>query len=92
MYAAFRELDPSRYGEPEYRLDGELSGVQWADWSLDGGLLVATVDGRLQVRDGEKVRWEVDLADDVPDPQPPPAEAAGWGPPEPRDGAGGTPR
>jgi hypothetical protein len=78
-YAAFRELDTDRYGEPAYRLDDEqLPGVHWADWSPDGRLLVATADGRLQVRDGGSVRWEADLSDEVPDPQPPPADAARW--------------
>jgi hypothetical protein len=83
MYAAFRELDPSRYGDPVYRLAGdggyELPGVQWADWSADGRLLVATLDGRLQVRDGTEVTWETSLAEMSPDPQPAPPEARRWG-------------
>lgn len=61
-YAAFRSFDMARYVEPVYRLDGDgerdepLDGVQWADWSADGRLLVATLDGRLQVRDGESTQ------------------------------------
>jgi hypothetical protein len=35
-----------------YRVGGvELAGVQWADWSGDGRLLVATTAGELQTRD-----------------------------------------
>jgi len=33
-----------------------LEGVQWADWDPRGRLLVATVDGRLQIRDVD-TRW-----------------------------------
>lgn len=81
-FAAFRTFDVTRYGEPVYRLDGdELPGVRWADWSADGRLLVATADGRLQVRDGDAghdVRWESDLSSQSPDPRPPPAEATRW--------------
>lgn len=81
-YAAFRSFDMALYGEPVYRLVGDrdhpLEGVQWADWSADGRLLVATLDGRIQVRDGESVRWEQDLSVLSPDPQPPPAEAGRW--------------
>ena len=49
--------------------------AQWADWTVDGRLLVATTAGELQVRDGAEV---VDLAGLEPDPRPPPAEAARW--------------
>ena len=59
-----------------------LVDVQWADWDPSGRLLVATCDGRLQVRDAEgpdsAVSWEVDLSADEPDPQPPPDEARRW--------------
>ena len=81
-FAAFRTFDVERYGEPLYRLDGdELAGVRWADWSGDGRLLVATADGRLQVRDGRDgrtVRWETDVRGLAPDPRPAPPEAASW--------------
>lgn len=77
--AAYRSGDVRRYGAPEYALDDEpLAGVQWADWSPDGRLLVATDDGRLQVRQGGEVAWETDLSGLSPDPQPPPAEADRW--------------
>ena len=60
----------------------ELPDVQWADWSRDGRLLVATTDGRLQVRVGDprdlEVVWETDLARLHPDPQPAPSEASRW--------------
>jgi hypothetical protein len=59
-----------------------LPDVQWADWSADGRLLVATTDGRLQVRAGDphalEVVWEADLTPFEPDPQPAPREAAQW--------------
>lgn len=82
-YAAFRSFDSRTYGAPDYRLDGvSLDGVQWADWTADGRLLVATVDGRLQVRDdgatGWETGWETDLAALAPDPQPPPSDARHW--------------
>ena len=81
-YAAFRAFDRQRYGAPDYRLDGRpVPDVQWADWAPGGALLVATADGRLQVRAGDdplRVTWEVDLAADAPDPQPPPPEAREW--------------
>ena len=59
-----------------------LTGVQWADWDHDGRLLVATTDGKLQVRHYSETRlsviFEVSLADLVPSPSPPPAEAHRW--------------
>jgi hypothetical protein len=83
-FAAFRD---SRNYDPEvwYALEegGDLrflEDAQWADWDASGRLLVATRQGRLQVRDpdGSRVRWELDLAGDDPDPQPPPDEARVW--------------
>ncbi len=80
-FAAFRSMRNFR-SEVLYELDGagELEGVQWADWSPEGHLLVATVDGRLQVRasDGLAVGWEHDLSVLEPDPTPPPPEASSW--------------
>jgi hypothetical protein len=66
--------------------DGDLlplDDVQWADWSADGRLLVATVDGRLEVREGDArgvavVSEVADLAALRPDPQAPPADAFHW--------------
>jgi hypothetical protein len=84
-FAAHRALEPQRYSPPEYALDdgseqSVLEGAWWADWSHDGDLLIATADGRLQVRDadGATVRWEHSLDGRAPDPQPPPPEAAHW--------------
>ena len=60
---------------------GHLDDVQWADWDARGRLLIATVDGRLQIRDieaGGAVPWEADEAAHTPDPTPPPAEARLW--------------
>jgi hypothetical protein len=60
-----------------------LVDVQWADWSHDGRLLVATDDGRLQIctleRGAARVpTFEADLAAMSPDPAPPPAWAHDW--------------
>jgi hypothetical protein len=76
---AFRS-GPAGWWQPAlYAVDDQvLDDVQWADWSADGRLLVATVDGRLQVLDGQTVSWEVDLAALSPDPQPPPELATRW--------------
>jgi hypothetical protein len=77
--AAFRSGPAGWWQRALYALDDEpLEDVQWADWSADGRLLVATVDGRLQVRDGSAVSGEVDLAALTPDPQPPPPLATRW--------------
>ena len=79
--AAFRGL-PDWFEPPLYALgDDVVVDVQWADWAPDGRLLVATVDGRLQVRSGrlrDDIDWELDLAGLAPDPQPPPPEATDW--------------
>jgi hypothetical protein len=88
-YAAIRELHGVRT-DVRYELDraGEsihLENVQWADWDIRGRLLVATDDGRLQIRDVASdtsepgiVEWEVDEGALAPDPTPPPPEAADW--------------
>jgi hypothetical protein len=54
--------------------------VQWAEWDPGGRLLVATDDGRLQIRDvvDGSVQWEADESALGPDPTPPPAEASIW--------------
>ena len=76
--AAVRGL-PGGFEPPLYALGDEvLVDAQWADWTVDGRLLVATTAGDLQVRDGAEVVWREDLAGLEPDPQPPPAEAARW--------------
>jgi hypothetical protein len=81
-YAAFRTMEPERFGESSYSIDNGsgpqiLEDVQWADWSADGRLLVATKAGQLQWRDGDgrEVRWETDLAALTPERTPPPPEA-----------------
>jgi len=67
-----------RVGDTEHA----LTGAQWADWDAGGRLLVATTDGRLQIRPGSPrdstVVWETDLAPLEPDPQPPPSQASQW--------------
>jgi hypothetical protein len=55
-----------------------LDDVQWAEWSHDGRLLVATNDGRLQVRQGNDVTWELDVSGDKPSPRPAPDDAHQW--------------
>jgi hypothetical protein len=79
-YAAIRELHGIRT-DVRYELHSgddarHLDDVQWADWDAGGRLLVATLDGRLQIRsvDGS-VTWEVDEAALSPDPAPPPRDA-----------------
>jgi len=88
-YAAFRDMQPS-WGPPRYavgsedgtRRDVDLADVQWADWDRRGRLLVATVNGDLQVRedatDARSVVWRQDLAEMRPSPVEPPAEAGRW--------------
>jgi hypothetical protein len=86
-FAAFRSSMPGETKAVRYDvLDGggvrPLEDVQWADWDAAGRLLVATLDGRLQVRDidaaGAAVRWELDLSGLTPDPTPPPDVARRW--------------
>ena len=89
-YAAFREMSQDFWGADDlyYALSIEqrervLADVQWADWNSEGKLLVATVGGKLQIRelqdlDNEKVTFEVDLAPGKPDPKPAPDWARDW--------------
>lgn len=78
-YAAFRTMP--RWNDPaEYAIEhaGDLivlDDAQWADWDRNGRLLVATLDGRVQIRTfdgGQGVVWEEDLSVLQPDPQPAP--------------------
>jgi hypothetical protein len=83
-FAAFREGAPKVVayeivtGEQVTALDD----AQWADWDAAGRLLVATRDGRLQVRElserGSRVLSEANAAAETPRPQAPPAEALRW--------------
>jgi len=86
-FAAFRSVVPGGAKDVHYDVaeDGRvhpLPGMQWADWHTDGRLLLATVDGRLQIArwsaDGVDVETEVDVGRLVPDPAPPPAVARRW--------------
>ncbi|PYM28392.1 MAG: hypothetical protein DMD80_12200 [Candidatus Rokuibacteriota bacterium] len=82
-FAAFRSGVPgeSLYAIVENGRERWLEGVQWADWDAEGRLLIATEDGRLQIRDGADaatVAWEHDLAGLTPAPAPPPEEARRW--------------
>ena len=59
-----------------------LDDAQWADWDADGRLLVATRDGRLQIRElstsGSRVVSEANPAAETPHPKAPPTEALRW--------------
>jgi hypothetical protein len=57
-----------------------VEGAQWADWTPDGNLAVATQGGALQIRDGmgERVLRESVLTEAQPQPTPAPAWAAEW--------------
>ena len=86
-FAAFRSSLPGERQDVHYELVDdaaitELADVQWADWDAKGRLLVATTDGRLQVRAwsraGCATRSEVDLRAFAPSPSPPPKEAYRW--------------
>ena len=85
-YAAFRGnpafRNPARYtlvrdGGPE-----SLTGVQWADWDERGRLLVATEEGRIQMRaltpEGFTPVFDEDLAERKPTPTPAPEWAREW--------------
>jgi hypothetical protein len=84
-YAAVRDSLDWVGREIHYEVVGNddrqaLGEAQWADWSLDGRLLVATHDGRLQIRDGSAltVRWETDLHTLTPAPTAPSPDASRW--------------
>lgn len=59
-----------------------LDDLQWADWSQEGRLLVATRSGRLQTRtlthDGFEILFEADLSVLEPNPTPAPDWAQSW--------------
>jgi hypothetical protein len=59
-----------------------LDDVQWADWSREGQLLVATRSGLLQIRsldsDGPRILFEANLSNLEPNPNPAPAWARAW--------------
>lgn len=86
-YAAFRSTYPNEAFDFRYELTtrdvvATLDDVQWCDWDPRGRLLVATTDGRLQIRTGAPselvVAWEYALAGFEPSPHPPPPEASRW--------------
>ena len=81
--AWFEWLDtPQRERAASWADFGELDGVVWADWDQRGRLLVATAEGRLEVRalGGRAITVEVahDLAPLTPDPAPAPEWARQW--------------
>jgi hypothetical protein len=83
-HAAFRDMSPA-WGAARYALEADgdriaLEDVQWADWSRDGALLVATRAGAIEVREApftiDDARWRSDLSVLRPTPEAPPAEAS----------------
>jgi hypothetical protein len=83
-FAAFRDSHPGPVSYQIVERDCALSldGVQWADWDGKGRLLVATTDGRLQIRKASarhsETVWEIELSHLTPNPTPAPAEAHHW--------------
>ena len=88
-FAAFREGPfggrprVAEYALVQRGISVPLGDVQWADWDGDGRLLVATTDGRLQIRSvhdpaGFTVVHETDLASLEPAPTAPPHDARVW--------------
>jgi hypothetical protein len=82
-FAAFRSGAPGEtlYAIVEHGRQRWLDGAQWADWDADGRLLLATEDGRLQIRDGPAaatLAWEHDVAGMAPVAASPPEEAKQW--------------
>jgi len=67
---------PARYALAASDEMAWLDGVQWADWSADGRLLVATTAGVLEIREVDGTEstsvWSHDVAPLTPDPVPPP--------------------
>lgn len=85
-FAAFR-AGPASFADAAYSIEyaagaTPLLDVQWADWSADGRLLVATTGGQLQIRQCSgtttTTSWEHDLSGSPPEPTPPPAAAREW--------------
>jgi hypothetical protein len=85
-FAAHRSMEPAE-GGVRYALatagpdEMALPAVQWADWSRDGRLLVATTAGELQVRQDprdDEPSWRHDLSTMTPVPEPPPDDARRW--------------
>jgi hypothetical protein len=85
-YAAYRSGQPSWsevvYAIVENDARRRLERVQWADWDRSGRLLVATTNGRLEVRqnpwDETNVTWSMDLSHDRAAPAEPPSIARRW--------------
>ena len=85
-FAGFRD-SPEYRDPPSYWIRQAddlvaLEGVQWADWTASGGLLTATLEGRLRAMewsDGPgSLLFEEDLGGLRPDPSPPPEWAEEW--------------
>ena len=81
-YAAFRSMPDKRHPGVYSIRDKDdldvLEDVQWADWEAAGRLLVATADGRLQIREESTVVFEEDLARFEPAEVAPPEWATEW--------------
>jgi hypothetical protein len=87
-FAAFREGPfggrprVTEYALVQRGISAPLDDVQWADWDGDGRLLVATADGRLQIRAQDRAGFTVvhdtDLASLEPAPTAAPHDARVW--------------
>lgn len=62
------------------RVISPLEPVQWADWSPDGRLLTASIDGKLRATDAahQSCSFDFDISQLKPNPQPAPDWAANW--------------
>jgi len=86
QFQAFRTSPHSSPPDAEaYRLNRKrastiLKNVQWADWTCEGHLAIATGSGQLQFLDheGKRVLHEIQLEDSVPKPTRAPEWAEEW--------------
>jgi len=81
-YAAFRDLhgqrDPARYSLVQRDEVAVLEEAQWADWSADGALLVATKQGSLEAHDWRAGRMRRIFTQDLSGLAPDPGESPTW--------------
>jgi hypothetical protein len=80
-YAAFRAAAPGQVVYEVTEADA-MTTLEDVHWDADGRLLVATREGRLEIRDGARPTLatapHAELAALAPEPAPAPAEAHAW--------------